>query len=144
MNVMFFGFEGVTSLFTRPEFIQFANALHTAGQQMDEFRKARGNVFEELALLGFPSFTHSGPVGGAPYDTISSFLRGMQGAMLDMYRRPDKLLQACDKIYELWISQASLPIRKKEGIQKDSVCLSGGAINLLCLTNNSRSSTGPD
>jgi len=118
MGAMFFGFEGIASLFTRPEFVQLAGNLYKAGQQMNEFRKMRGNVWEELALLGFPSFTHSGIAGGAPYDTISSFLRGMQGAMLDMYRCPDKLLQACDKIYELWISQASPADPKKTGSQK--------------------------
>jgi hypothetical protein len=118
MGAMFFGFEGIASLFTRQEFVQLASDLYKAGQQMNEFRKVRGNVFEQLTLLGFPSFTQSGIAGGAPYDTISSFLRGMEGAMLDMYRRPDKLLQACDKIYELWMSQASPPDPKKRGNPK--------------------------
>ncbi len=34
----------------------------------------------------------------APFDMISDFLRGMRGAMLDMYRLPDKLLEACDML----------------------------------------------
>ena len=33
-----------------------------------------------------------------PYDMISDFLRGMRGAMLDMYRCPDKLMAAIEKI----------------------------------------------
>ncbi|MBN2077285.1 MAG: hypothetical protein JW762_17190 [Dehalococcoidales bacterium] len=118
MGAMFFGFEGLAGLFTRPEFVKFASDMYKAGERMNEFRKARGNVIEELALLGFPTFTQSGIAGGAPYDTISSFLRGMQGAMLDMYRRPDKLLQACDKVYDLWMLQATPPDPKKRGNPK--------------------------
>jgi uroporphyrinogen-III decarboxylase len=35
----------------------------------------------------------------APFDTLSDFLRGTQGAMLDMFRRPNKLLDALEKLY---------------------------------------------
>jgi uroporphyrinogen-III decarboxylase len=47
-----------------------------------------------------------GGVGGAPFDTASSMLRGMQGSMLDMYRQPDKLLRACEVILERRIAHA--------------------------------------
>jgi uroporphyrinogen-III decarboxylase len=43
--------------------------------------------------------------GGVPYDMISDFLRGMRGAMLDMYRRPDKLLAAIEKISQQTIER---------------------------------------
>ncbi len=117
LNTAFFGFEGVTSLFVTPEFKQLARALAKAGREMEKFRQARGDIYEEFALLGFPSFTH-GLAGGAPYDTISSFLRGMQGAMLDMYRQPEKLLQACDKVYEIWLARATPADPKKRGNPK--------------------------
>jgi len=51
--------------------------------------------------LGFPS--QAGSMSQAPFDTISDFLRGTQGAMLDMYRRPDKLLQALEKLYPIML-----------------------------------------
>jgi hypothetical protein len=61
-----------------------------------------------MAQLGFPPFARfiTGGVGGAPFDTLSSFLRGMQGSMLDMYRQPDKLLRACEAILERRIAHA--------------------------------------
>lgn len=46
-------------------------------------------------------------MGGAPFDTVSSFLRGMKGSMLDMYRQPDKLLRACDMILDKRIAHAT-------------------------------------
>jgi hypothetical protein len=63
---------------------------------------------EDLALLGFPPFSQFGGAGGAPFDTVSSFFRGMKGSMVDMYRRPEKLLQLCDLLVEQRI-KAALP-----------------------------------
>jgi len=37
-------------------------------------------------------------MAAAPFDMVSDFLRGMRGAMLDMYRLPDKLLEVCDML----------------------------------------------
>jgi len=87
---------------------------------MAKFRKTIGDSYEELADLGFPAFAHvgTGGVGGAPFDTVSSFLRGMKGSMLDMYQRPEKLLRACDMILEKRIAQATPADPKKRGNPK--------------------------
>jgi hypothetical protein len=99
---LFQGLEGLTALFANPDFVKLAGRLAEAGRAMQEFRQAIGDSHEELAQLGFPPFARFAPggVGGAPFDTVTSFLRGMKGSMLDMYRRPDKLLQACEKILD--------------------------------------------
>jgi hypothetical protein len=117
---MFMGFEGITTLFAKPEFRQLARALSKAGKEMDKFRKATGDAQEELALLGFPAFSYSGAVsvGGAPFDTVSSSLRGMKGSMLDMYRQPEKLLQACDIILKRRIARAVPADPEKRGNPK--------------------------
>jgi hypothetical protein len=108
MDSMFMGLEYLTPLFARPEFLEMAKRLAEAGRHVEDFRKAVGNASEELAQLGFPPFASFAPggVGGAPFDTLTSFLRGMRGSMLDMYRQPDKLLRACDAILERRIACA--------------------------------------
>jgi uroporphyrinogen-III decarboxylase len=75
---------------------------------MTEFRQTIGNAYDELAYLGFPPFSQLGigGIGGAPFDTVSSYLRGMKGSMLDMYRRPEKLLKAMDMILDKRIANA--------------------------------------
>lgn len=120
LSVMFQGFEGIVPIFTTPEFMQLARSLSKAGREMAEFRKTIGDAYEELALLGFPAFAHlgAGGVGGAPFDTVSSFLRGMKGSMIDMYRRPEKLLQACNMILERRIAGAFPADPKKRGNPK--------------------------
>jgi hypothetical protein len=108
LDSMLMGFEGLTPLFASQEFLEMARHLAAAGKHVEEFFKTVGNTQEELAQLGFPPFASfvRGGVGGAPFDTLTSFLRGMKGSMLDMYRRPDKLLKACEVILERRIAQA--------------------------------------
>lgn len=120
LGVLFQGFEGLTPMFASPEFVRLARSLSRAGREMAKFRKTIGDAYEELAVLGFPAFAHvgTGGVGGAPFDTVSSFLRGMKGSMLDMYRRPEKLLQACDMILERRIANARPADPKKRGNPK--------------------------
>ena len=120
LGVLFQGFEGLTPLFASREFIKMAKALNKAGREMRKFRKTIGDSYEELAQLGFPAFAHvgTGGVGGAPFDTVSSFLRGMKGSMLDMFRRPEKLLKACDMILERRIAGAMPADPRKRGNPK--------------------------
>jgi uroporphyrinogen-III decarboxylase len=37
-------------------------------------------------------------MGGAPFDMIADMLRGTQGVVMDMYRQPDKLQAAMEKV----------------------------------------------
>jgi uroporphyrinogen-III decarboxylase len=39
-----------------------------------------------------------GSMGAAPFDMVSDYLRGMRGAMLDMYRNPEELKKVCDAL----------------------------------------------
>ncbi len=108
LDSVFMGLEGLATLFTSPDFLEMAKHMAEAGRHAEEFRKNIGNANEELAQLGFPPFAGFAPggVGGAPFDTVTSFLRGMKGSMLDMYRQPDKLLRACEVIMERRIAHA--------------------------------------
>jgi hypothetical protein len=98
----------LTSLFTQPEFLEMAGTLFEAGQAQKEAERATAGFDEEMALLGFPQASHGGGAGGAPFDLLSDRYRGMRGAMLDMYRCPDKLLAACDRILK-WRMAAATP-----------------------------------
>lgn len=55
----------------------------------------------ELQGRGFPAFF--GGVSKAPFDIIGDTLRGTHGIMLDMYRQPEKLLQALEVLTPLAI-----------------------------------------
>lgn len=52
--------------------------------------------------MGFP-IAMGGKFAKAPFDTLGDTLRGTTNLMKDMYRRPEKVLAACDKIADLTI-----------------------------------------
>jgi hypothetical protein len=92
-----------------PEFADMLdNLVHTARTAV-QWQKETVSLVEELTELGF--FCRQPPVLiGAPFDAISDFLRGMRGAMLDMYRRPEHLLQAIEKVCKMQLDRiAQLP-----------------------------------
>ncbi|MFC1874255.1 uroporphyrinogen decarboxylase family protein [Chloroflexota bacterium] len=111
-------FTSITTLFATPEFKQFAKALSKAGQEQKKYDQVMNTFEEEMVSLGFPPHRHVGGVGGAPFDAISDNLRGMRGTMIDMYRNPDKLLQACELILQMRIARAVPSDSKKRGNPK--------------------------
>ena len=61
-----------------------------------------GAFGKEITELGFPSYQCG--AAKAPFDILGDTLRGTKGIMLDMYRQPDKLLQAMEAITPLLIN----------------------------------------
>jgi hypothetical protein len=82
----------------RPDFTQALDSIRKAGEAQLKWQSEAGSFTGEMAELGFPDYTNPRMIGLAPFDIISDNLRGMRGAMLDMYKHPDELLQACDML----------------------------------------------
>jgi hypothetical protein len=76
-------------------------ALFEAGAEALKWAMAIGGSNAELASLGFPNIL--GGFTKAPFDVIGDTLRGTKGIMLDMYRRPDKLLKAMEELVPIMI-----------------------------------------
>lgn len=76
-------------------------ALFEAGAEALKWVEAVGAFSGEAVGLGFP--TAFGGFTKAPFDTIGDTLRGTRGIMLDMYRQPDKLLEAMDRLTPIMI-----------------------------------------
>ena len=64
---------------------------------MAKYRDKMAAFSSEIEKMGFP--TNGAGGGGAAFDRISDSLRGMRGAMIDMYRQPDKLIEALDRVH---------------------------------------------
>jgi hypothetical protein len=76
-------------------------ALFEAGAEALKWATVMGGANGELATLGFPNIL--GGFTKAPFDTIGDTLRGTKGIIMDMYRQPDKLLQALQAITPIMI-----------------------------------------
>lgn len=95
--------------FAATDFTEAFNALQKAAVASAEWQSTMSFFASEMAELGYPSTTSLG--AGAPFDVISDFLRGMRGTMIDIYRRPDKLLQACEMLFEMQIDRIAEAVK---------------------------------
>jgi hypothetical protein len=76
-------------------------ALFEAGAEALKWAMAMGAFGAEITAAGLPNIV--GGVTKAPFDIIGDTLRGTRGVMLDMYRCPDKLLEAVERLTPLAI-----------------------------------------
>lgn len=85
----------------RPEIRAAFEALFKAGEEAMKWREACRACDKAVVAAGFPMF-RSGS-SRAPFDVLGDTLRGTRGVMLDMYRQPDKLLEAMERLTPLMI-----------------------------------------
>lgn len=82
--------------FGLPEVQAAFQKLLEAGREALDWRQKLGVAEKRLEEAGFPRFA-SGATK-APFDVISDTLRGTRGCALDMFQRPQKLLDALERI----------------------------------------------
>jgi len=88
-------FVGHMRGFANPQFRKSIEALMEAGARAEEAAARTGAFIAHMRAKGMPAI--AGSFCKAPFDHIADFLRGSKGAMLDMFRNKDKLLEAIDK-----------------------------------------------
>lgn len=87
--------------FGTPEIIQALESLLRAGAEAMKWARGVADISDKIRAMGFPLST--GGQAAAPYDLIGDFLRGTQGIMIDMYRQPENLLKAMEKLVPMII-----------------------------------------
>jgi hypothetical protein len=90
--------ESLAMWATDPEVEASFKKLQDAGRELRSCMDRMAEFQQLLDDYGFPRMYQGGLL--PPFDIISHSLRGMKGTMLDMFRQPDKLLEACDFILE--------------------------------------------
>jgi hypothetical protein len=120
--------------FTRPDMVEMLEKFRSAAKLQAEWQSRDINFNEEMARLGFPSYNTPRMMAGAAFDTISDFLRGMRGSMLDMYRLPDKLLETCDMLCKQTINMIkALPAPEESSVKRVFMALHRGADGFMSL-----------
>jgi len=122
------GFMGVLTSFTTPELLKAGSAMRRASEETAKFRQAMGNLPADMAVLGLPPLSDSfggGGGGGPAFDQLANTYRGWKGIITDMYRRPDKLVAAMEKLNKGAIARLTPADPTRKGPQFSG----GGAIN---------------
>jgi hypothetical protein len=84
--------------------------LAAAGRECQAWGGTFYPMLGRLVAEGLP-----GPIGSmslAPFDFLGDTLRGTRGIMMDMFRQPDTVLEACDRIAKLvvkWVTRRAAP-----------------------------------
>ena len=88
--------------FATPEGQKMLQTLMEVGKEYQRMMQAMAQAGPSGAAHGYP--VAFGAFCKAPFDTIGDSLRGTQPILKDMYRRPDKLLEALDVVADFTIS----------------------------------------
>ncbi len=95
--------------FASPEVIEAMKALEEAGNEAIRLATYSRRFAEKAKQEGIP--LQFGSMTQAPFDTLGDFLRGTKGLMIDMYRRPEKVIKACEKLLPYMFDMAVGPAK---------------------------------
>jgi hypothetical protein len=104
-TVMRFGTDAMQGAF---------QSLGEAGEEALRWRAAVGKISGRIMGRGFPAFT--GGFTKAPFDVIGDSLRGTTGVMLDIFRHPDELKEACERLTPMMVKSGVAACRANNHI----------------------------
>ena len=84
-----------------PEMLEGLQKMADAARLSADWAGATFPKLGELMAQGFPNFY--GGATKAPFDILGDTLRGTREVVLDLYRRPEKVLAACDRFVQVAI-----------------------------------------
>lgn len=121
---------GLTALLDNPAVEASFEALMEASKVSSEWYMAYTHFSEKMMGLGFPSLSAS--LAEAPFDMLATSMRGMRGTMIDMYRQPDKLQAAMEKILMLQLPEVIFAA-KESGNPRVTLLLFRGSDGFMSL-----------
>ncbi len=101
--------------FAMPQLQATQQTLIDVGKEIAEWKKFTFEFNRRGMELGFPMSLHGGFVK-APFDALGDTLRGTKGIMMDMYRQPEKILEAVDMIANITIEAAIASVNNTKGL----------------------------
>ncbi len=109
ISIGYGGLGGIPPMFASEEFRKVGEALSKAGLEQNKWGQSMARLSEDMASLGFPPFGAGGSfvMLGPAYDIMANTYRGWKGIIKDMYRRPEKLIAALEKINRVQIAGAT-------------------------------------
>jgi uroporphyrinogen-III decarboxylase len=118
----------VLSAFANPEVLAALQTLIDVSKKQLKWVQKFASFAQELKKLGFPSIKEQTVF--APYDMIADNLRGNKGAIMDLYRRPDKLKRAVEQITP-FVTAAGINGAKAKGNPRVFIPLHKGTDNFM-------------
>lgn len=119
-----------TAPFAIPEVASAIRVLINTGAEASKMQSKDNAFSREAQEMGFP-IAFSATIN-APFDYIGNSFRGTRGIMLDMYRNPDKLLAAIEKVTPM-IMRSAISAARRLGNPRIFIPLHKGADGFMSL-----------
>jgi hypothetical protein len=100
---------GMQTVFGAPEVMEALEALRKVSEESIKLISYSRKFKETSRKEGFPMEAEA--TTQAPFDFLADFFRGTKGIMLDMYRRPEVVRKACEKVLPFLVERAVVPAR---------------------------------
>ncbi len=97
------GMSGQMIPFGIPGVQKALQALIDAGSEALVWAQQINNFEKEARAMGYP--TVKGGVSKAPYDILADTLRGTRGIMMDLFRQPEMIIKAMERLVPIYIKQ---------------------------------------
>ncbi len=97
------GAQQLALALSSPHVARAVSILQKTGRELRRYQKRQAQFARMLLDMGVPQYTQYAAM--PPYDLMSFGIRGMSGLMADMFRQPDKVLAACDKILQMTLDR---------------------------------------
>jgi uroporphyrinogen-III decarboxylase len=112
-NATFYMSTGIFSLFGLSEMQSILDTMNKVGREFNKFGRYARRFEKKMKAEGY--FSQAGGYTQAPFDTLGDGLRGTRGLMLDMFRRPDMVTKACEKLLPMEIDRGISAARRSGG-----------------------------
>ena len=97
------GAQQLALALSSPKVARAISVLQKTGRELRKYQKRQEQFARMLLDMGVPQYTQYAAM--PPCDLFSFGIRGMTGLMIDMFRQPEKVLEACDKILEMTLAR---------------------------------------
>ncbi|MFC2021342.1 uroporphyrinogen decarboxylase family protein [Chloroflexota bacterium] len=101
-----------TIRFSSPDIIQAFEAIFKSGQEQAKFGQWHQKIHDDM---GIPPLSYPGGGVATPFDFLTDHLRGERGIAVDMFRRPEKIFAAMEKVLEWHLARMAPPDPSEKG-----------------------------
>ena len=94
-----------------PEMAESLRRIGDAAREVADWASVVFPLAEKIRASGFPPFRAGFSL--APFDILGDTLRGTKGVAGDIFRRPEKVLEACERLVPLaidWATKSPIPL----------------------------------
>jgi hypothetical protein len=131
LGYSFMAAQALAEALARPEVARAIRAMQRAGREIRKWRPKIMAFSRAMEDMGFPPYSQGAAL--APFDGLSHSMRGIHGSFADMFRQPDRVLEACEKLLSLTLAQP-LPPPNRCGNIRIFMPLTRGSDDFMSLT----------